>query len=149
MIEKTQKNHLIRYIYLYLVSVISIVILIISLIGLINLGLQEYVFDVKGYEEMPQILPDGKVGYYQCSDDSLFYAYDTKGQRSLKNEYVKADASTLAAKRAECEVAAKKLGEEQHHNNVMLDFITFISMLIVAIPVYSYHWSVIKKESKK
>lgn len=149
MLKKNEKTHWIRYIYLYLVTAISIVILIISVIGLIRLGLQEYVFDLKGWEEMPQVMPDGKIGYYQCSDDNLFYVYDLNGKRVLKSEYKKSDEKELAVERAECEVSAKKLAENQHKNNVGLELISFISMLIVALPVYVYHWSVIKKDSKK
>ncbi len=140
--ENERKIGIIRYIYLYLVTAITIVLIIISTIGFIRIGLEE-VFGVKGWEEMET--PDQ---YYECMDDTLFYTYSNpKGERVAKDPNMTEEE--MEKEREEC----KKEGEEkramQHANNVKRELVMWFSMIIVALPMYVYHWGIIKKEAKK
>lgn len=137
--EQNHKVSIIRYIYLYLVTTISIVLIIIAAVWAINLVLKEYVFQVKDWNEFEE--------YYECSDDTLFYTYDTKGLRVEK-----APALSEAEKKTEKEECIKNTKEKrelQHSNDIKRDMVTWLAMLIVALPLYFYHWGIIKKEARK
>ncbi len=140
--ENERKIGIIRYIYLYLVTAITIVLIIISTIGFIRIGLEELVFDVKGWEE----LEDPKM-YYECNDDTLFYKYDEKGTRVLKTP--KKSEEEMEKEREKCMQETMKKRQMQHTNDVKRNLVTWLSMLIVALPMYVYHWGIIKKEAKK
>lgn len=140
--EKAQKISVIRYIYLYLVTAITIVLIIISAIGLIKIALNEYVFEVKTWEQ----LEDPKL-YYECSEDMLFYSSSPKGERVLKDP-TKTRAE-MDSEKEECLKNAKERREMQHINQVKTDLVWWLSMLIVALPLYLFHWGVIKRDQKK
>lgn len=140
MFEKDKKSSIIRNVYLYLVTAISIVMLIISAVTLINLGMKEYVFDVKGWEELqdPQ---------YQCGDDVLLYTYGKDGTMVAK--YPDMTEEQKAQKKQECISNIEEQGKINHANQIRTDIAWALSMLLVALPLYFYHWGVIKKENKK
>lgn len=140
MFEKNKRFGVIRNIYLYLVTAISIVLLIISAVSLINLALKEYVFDVKGWEELqdPQ---------WQCGDDMLFYTYDANGK--MVDKYADLTEKGKTQKKQECISNMEKQAELNHTNEIKDQLSWAISMFLVALPLYLYHWGVIKKENKK
>lgn len=140
--KNNKKIGIIRYIYLYLVTAITIVLIIISTIGFIRIGLEEWVFDVKGYEQ----LEDPKQ-YWECSDDTLFYSFNAKGEKFLKKQSMTEEE--MEKEREECRKNAMEKREFQHANDVKRNLVTWISMIIVALPLYFYHWGIIKKEGKK
>lgn len=137
--EQTHKVSIIRYIYLYLITAISIVLIIIAAVQAINLVLREYVFQVKDWNAFED--------YYECSDDTLFYTYDTKGTRVKKDLNLSEEATK--AQKDECIIKTKEKRELQHNNDLKREMITWLSMLIVALPLYIYHWGIIKKEARK
>lgn len=140
MFEKNKKFPIIRNIYLYLVTAISIVMLIISAVSLINLGLKEYVFNVKGWDELqdPQ---------WQCGDDVLLYTYGPDGK--MIDKYPNMTEETKTQKKQDCVNNLEKQGKINHANQIKEELSWAISMFLVALPLYLYHWGVIKKENKK
>lgn len=140
MFEKNKRFGVIRNIYLYLVTAISIVMLIISAVSLINLGMKEYVFDVKGWDE----LQDPK---FQCGDDILLYTYGPDGK--MVDKYPNMTEEAKRQKKQECTLNLEKQAKLNHSNQVKSDLAWAISMFLVALPLYLYHWGVIKKENKK
>jgi hypothetical protein len=131
----TKNFSIIRYIYLYLVSAITIVLLLISSIGMINLVLKEYVFDVKGWEEI-------YGEYYECGEDS-----------SLREDYPKTMPEPRVVlseeDKEECIERVKERRSLERKNDVKRDFVNYLAMLIVALPLYIYHWGLINKKTKE
>ncbi|MFH1284145.1 MAG: hypothetical protein ABIH78_00975 [Candidatus Peregrinibacteria bacterium] len=142
--ENIKKIGIVRALYLYIVTAISVVILIVSMIGLINLVLKEYVFDVKGWEELDTMQPEM---YYGCTDDALLYKYDpASGAQILKDPTLTSEQKEIL--KADCLVKATENAEFRHANEVKRELVLWLSMLIVALPIYLYHWGIIKKEAK-
>lgn len=137
--EPAKKVSIIRYIYLYLLTAISIVIIIVAAIGSLNLVLREYVFDVKDWSEFED--------YYECTDDTLFYSYDTKGTKVAKDPTLTTEQ--MKAQKEECNQKTKEKRRLQHINDLKRDLVYYLAMLIVGLPLYIYHWGIIKKEHKK
>lgn len=139
--EKSSKISIIRYIYLYLVTAITIVMIIVSTVGFIRIVLNEYVFDVKGWDEFQS------PKQYECSEDVLFYTYNDKGLKVPKDTEIRTEEMTKA-EIAECVNTTMETRRAQHLNQVKTDVVMWLSMIIVALPLYLYHWGVIKRENK-
>lgn len=136
----TDKIKIIRYIYLYLVTAITIIMIIISTIGFIRLALNEWVFKVKTWEEV-------NAGYNgECG-----YAY----LRDIEKPVVAPAPETTTAttltpeEKAKCIADAEERAKNNHSNDTKRELVEWIAMLVVAFPLYLYHWGIIKKESKK
>ncbi len=129
------KKRIIRFIYLYLVTAITIVLILISTIQLLNLALSEFIFDVKGWDEI-------NVSW-ECEDEQLKYRWE-EGKRIEKFPGISEEE--LENKRQECIEDAEEKAKLSHLNNIKRDLSWTISMLIVALPLYLYHWGIIKKE---
>jgi hypothetical protein len=140
------KTNTIKSVYLYLVSGMAIAVFMIAIIGLCNLALKEYVFDVKSWSEMEQLMPNSKI--WECEDDQLFGTYDYKTGMYSQNDDEYSDEEK-AKMREECEEKALAYRELQGKNDTNRELSIFISMLIGALPIYLFHWRIIRKENKK
>lgn len=122
---------------MYGVAIIAIVVILISTIGLVRLVLNEYVFDVKGWAEMED--------YWECEDGTLFEKWDNEvGDNVQIDPDLTEDQK--AEKKSECIEKTDAKRALQHSNDVKSDFVTWISMLIVALPLFLFHWGLIKKD---
>lgn len=108
----------IRLLYLYLFSFIGLIIAVIGLIQLVDLGMKAYVF--------------------KDADKYETYTYPTKIGPSGKEV-------TLTDKEKE---EQKMMQENETKRQRQRQASTAISMLLVGIPLYKYHWRLIKKEDK-
>lgn len=134
-----KKFIILRHIYLYFVAAVTIIMMISSIIGLLRIVLNEYVFHVKTYEQLEK-----PANFGECSDDQLFYVYDQKGVKLLKDSsYTK---ETMKKIKDECIATGIANRQEQHDNNLKQDIVFWLSMLVVAFPFYYLHWRIIKRE---
>ncbi len=111
--------HNIKKLYLYAVSLISLVILVIASVILINLGLKTLVFTKA----------DRAYDYYSepCNSYSEF-------------DRVDADCSDEAKARRAQEQNERRNAQKQS------EAATALAMILVAAPVFYYHWRLAKKE---
>jgi hypothetical protein len=117
----------IKKVYLYLVSLISLVILVIGGIMLINLGLKTWVFpkadDAYYYAptvncSAPPIAANGNASNYSQPAE----CNDPNTEKQMQEELVRRTAQKQAT-------AAQA-----------------IAMILVATPVFYYHWKLARKE---
>ncbi|MFA6534084.1 MAG: hypothetical protein WCT37_02820 [Patescibacteria group bacterium] len=137
-----EKNHLIRTIYLYLFSLVGLVLLVIGGVGLVNLGLKTYIFTAAYSDQyygrtvpMPAVTEKAvldsqtsgkKVEVTAAEQQQLEYwlvDYKNWQETDSKVDYAKAQRQRDAA--------------------------NDIAMIIIGLPLYLIHWSIIKKETKK
>lgn len=109
----------IKKVYLYLVSLISLVMVIFAATMLINMGLKSWVF--KAADNYP-VYP---VTCLQSPDSSAGTKTQACPDRQQQDEYQKA--------------ANKSTKERQAAQS--------IALLIVALPVFIYHWKLARKEA--
>lgn len=107
----------IKKVYLYLVSLISLVILVIAGIMLINIGIKTWVFP---------------------KADELTY------QNVYCPQEVKNPDGTVVAQSPECSDPnyAKNMSNAQKQS----DAAQAMSMILIATPVFLYHWRLARKE---
>lgn len=144
-VEKPKSRGIIRYVYLYLITAITIVMIIISTVGFLNLLLKEYILDVKDYIQIG--------GPYECMDTQLFpTATDVNGKTVPVVATPAAPALTAAEKQAkkdECIKNSEKQMALNHVNDIKRSIAEYLAMILVAFPLYLYHWGIIKKENSK
>lgn len=122
------KTHWIRNVYLYLVCAITLFMIAFAAVDLVNLALRTWVFtkaDQMNYS-YPVKTPDG-----YCS-------FDKDGKRICPS----------TEEQQKIDEREKKQNEENRLSQRQSDLVRNISMLIVAIPLFTYHWLVIRRDKK-
>ncbi len=109
-------NISIRKIYLYLFALIGLVISTIGAVQLVNLGLKTFVF----------------------SQADTYYNYPAA------KPVVAPDSTTTFQEPSQAEL--DKFNAQQRASQRQRDAANALAMLIVGVPLYAYHWKVIKKE---
>ncbi|MBI4975409.1 hypothetical protein HZC20_01910 [Candidatus Peregrinibacteria bacterium] len=149
--DKIKKMGVLRAIYLYVVTSISIILVTVSTIGLLNIVISEYILKVKDWEQVNMVS--------QCDNDmpgaKMMKDASMMNSSVMKEEFAsppEAEGSQLkignppSAGALQCEKKAAERAELTHVNNLKRDLANWLSMLIIALPLYFYHWGVIKKE---
>jgi|SRR3989344_83524 len=117
------KYLLIRKIYLYLFSLIGLVLITIGAVRLVGLGLKAYIFtkadNIYSY-------PGPKVAPVETGAETRKDVYSQPSQAEL-DEYQKNQTSSQRQREA-----AESL-----------------AMIIIGLPLYLYHWNVIKKDKEE
>jgi hypothetical protein len=112
---------LIRKIYLYLFSLIGLVLVVTGCVQLVNLGLKAYLFTAADqYINYPAPAPASPVG---TNAPTTVPAQPTDAQmQAYQNEQTTSQRQSTAA--------------------------DALAMIIVGIPLYLYHWRVIRKDKE-
>lgn len=124
--EPLRKTAIIKTIYFYLVSLIALLMVVFSTADLINLGLKIWVF------------PKTSQNYYGMPCASQIYIPPEKGL---------AQATTSADYTKQCEVDRKNQEEMAVVQN-QRDAVRDISMIVVGIPLFLYHWITLRKDKE-
>lgn len=103
--------------YLYLVSVISLIIAVVGAIILINMALKTWVF---------------------TKADQNYYSYPCPASVAPDGKAVSCDPAALEQQ--------KKADEENRAAQKQRDAAQALAMLIVATPVWYFHWRLARKE---
>lgn len=114
--------------YLYIVSLISLVILVVAAIMLINMALKTWVF--------PK------------ADQTYYYAPKLVCSELPAN----VDPATLSSRDPNCddpdyEAKAEAREKESRSAQRQRDAAQAVAMIIVAAPVFYYHWKLARKEA--
>lgn len=114
------KNFNLRLLYLYLFSFVGLVIAVVGLIRLIDLGMKVYIFQGADQFAYYNARPFKEPGFPDISAEE---------QQKLEQE-------------------DKKRQEEENKRNRQREFSSAVSMILVGIPLYLYHWKTIQRENK-
>jgi hypothetical protein len=122
----SDKPALIKTIYFYLVALIGLLMVVFSSADLVNIGLRTWVFPKADLNQYPQ--PSCAVMMVKTPD-----AAETDAQ--------------YQARLADCE-RTQISDEEARTIQKQKDAVRDISLIAVGIPLFLYHWVVIRKEPK-
>lgn len=136
-----EKHSLIRTIYLYLFALLGLVLLVIGGVGFVNMGLRAFVFtkadqEQRLYNKQPpsSALPIEKLQSLNQQGDIKLSESEKQAldqwltdYKNWQQDYSKLDPVT-----------------SQRHR----DASTNLAMILIGLPIYLYHWGVIKKESR-
>ncbi len=119
------RGFIIRNIYLYVVAAIALFMIAFSVSDLVNIALKTWVFTKAD-----------QINYYAPKSIDGYCSYD-------KNNVKICPSPEDQAKQ---EAQDKKMQEDQRISQKQQDLVRNISLLIVAIPLFSYHWRLIRKD---
>lgn len=114
------KNFSLRLLYLYLFSFVGLIIAVIGVIRLIDLGMKVYIFNGADQYAYYDTRPVKEPGVAQVSDDVQKQIDEENRQRQ----------------------------QEDNKRNRQREFSGAVSMIVVGVPLYLYHWRTIQKENK-
>jgi len=137
----------IRTVYLYLFSLVGLFILIFGFIGLIKLGLTTWVFpeaENYSYDVRPIMLPGEKLN---DESDLVTGLENCKETCDLGPEGEEALSEWLIDYREWKEASDNPKDELKHRRQRQAS--DNFAMIIVGLPLYLFHWTTIKKDTKK
>lgn len=117
------KHPLIRKIYLYIFTLVGLALITIGCVRLVGLGLKTYIF----------------------TKADIYIEYPIA--RPIKIAPVEGDKTEELQQPTKEEV--EEYQNKQQTANRQRDAAESLAMLIVGLPLYFYHWSVIKKDKKE
>ena len=140
------KHSLVRTIYLYLFALVGLTLLVIAGVSFINMGLRAYVF-TKADEML-------RIEYKQPP----FGPIAVEKAEQLQNNFASGEKVELTkneAQQIEQWLADYKNWKEQREGidpvvvNRQSDAAINLAMIIIGLPLYLFHWRIIRRETKK
>lgn len=122
-----ETKNIIRNVYLYLVSAVTLFMLMFAFVSLVNLGLRTWIF------------PKADENLYYAKPVSEYCVPDKDGKQLCPS----------AEERAKLEAQDKERQAEEQTRQRQRELVQNFSMIIVAGPLFVYHWLVIKKDRKE
>jgi len=141
-----EKHSLVRTIYLYLFAILGLVLLTIGSVRFLNMGFKTFIFTKADQEmrlnyKMPTSVPcylDPKYNNLEQTDIAEVDLKLTKDQtQDLK--MLLANAKAYDAERAKVDPV-----EANNQRDAAMN----LSLILIGLPLYLYHWLVIKRETK-
>lgn len=130
---------ILRTIYLYFFSALGLVLIIIGGVRFIDMGLKTFVFtkadqELKYYYSLPPVpVAVEKLSTLSEQDNSL-----TDQEKQVLKEFL----AEYEKMRSQRETIDPLVARRQRDASINL------SLIIVGLPLYLYHWRIIKKENK-
>ena len=141
------KNPIIRTIYLYLFSLVGLALLAIGVYRFVDLGLKTWIF-TKADQDVAYISRPISLGY-----DPEFAS-----MQSIKNCEEKCELNEVQIAAIDGWLVDYKEWQENEKEPEKIDYTaqrrqrtasSSLALLIVGLPLYLYHWTLIKKDVKK
>jgi hypothetical protein len=125
MIAQKSKNPktILKMIYLYILSFVGIIITVVATIGLLNLVLRQYVFQVE------------MTNYY----------YPAEICRTPKTP---TDTTPTKEEITQCEKDQEIQNNEMALNDTKRELANEIAGILIGLPLWLYHWGIIRKEKE-
>lgn len=115
------RGQIIKNIYLYLVSFVALMMIIFSAADLVNILLRTYVF---------------------TKADQNYYNYPTPACPALAPGNTTSTKENSGCINQEEQLQADKNNRDAQRQR---DLVRDISLIVVAVPVFAYHWKIIRK----
>ena len=131
--------------YLYLVSIISLIVFIIGSVTIVNLLIREYIFDVHGSwyedpaEECEYILTGGGMDFERRTRAPVPEAVST----DILEDMTKEEREATYEK---CVKDSEAKLDSRNQYNFADDMSRGIAMILISIPIFLWHWRIIKKD---
>lgn len=141
-----EKNSLIRTIYLYLFAIVGLTLLIIAGVRFINMGLKAFIF-TKADEQMRIEYKQSSYAPVPVEKLNQIQTDAAAGKQvTLSEDQVQQIDQWLADYKNNSEARAKIdpiSTQRQQEASISL------AMIIIGLPLYLYHWGIIRRETKK
>jgi hypothetical protein len=140
-----KKQSLVRTIYLYIFTLLGLILLIIGGVNFLNMGLKAFIFTQA--EEEQRILYKQIPTLFSASEiDNLEKEIDEENQVCLSEEQ-KSDIENWLVDYNNWKETSLKIDPvvTRRHRDASLN----LSLILIGLPLYLYHWKTIKREIKE
>lgn len=144
--EKQTHYPLIRTIYLYLFTLVGLTLLVIGSVRFLNMGLRAFIFTQAEEEERTMFRqpPLPTIGLEKITETNADQSLKLKEKISLSSEEKEALQNWLINYNDWQERYARlDPVRARRHREASLN----LAMILIGLPLYLYHWSIIKKET--
>jgi hypothetical protein len=129
----TDKAKMIRTIYLYLASLISLIFVATGTGTLLNTGLKYYFF------------PEAeKKSYYECDQQPPIAPAISK-ESATEDQKAQINAMLKDYENWKENQSGEKCIKPARQNKI----VDALTMIMIALPIFGYHWSIIRKEKEE
>ena len=132
------KHSLIRTIYLYLFALLGLVLLTIGSVRFVDMGLKTFVFtkadDQQRYYEEPMLAPYSFQRVEKLSQDE-----ELTDQEKEQIKVWIADYNEAKEKKENIDPVVARRHKDASFN---------LAMILIGLPLYLFHWRIIRKETK-
>lgn len=145
-----KKHPWIRTVYLYLFSLVGLVLMVIGSVWLLNLGLKIVIFTQADRPESIQPAPPyPPYSMYESRPMKALPLMDTS-ESSVKEEKLSVEEKEAVAR---WKIDYKQWETSQSKINYLRsrrerDAASALAFILVGLPLYFYHWTMIKREKK-
>ena len=146
-----KKHPWIRTVYLYLFSLVGLTLMIIGLVWLLNLGLKIFIFtEADKPESMQPMPPYPPYGAYESRPVKVPLISEGS-QSSVKEEKLSVEEKDAIVR---WKVDYEQWQASQSKINYLRsrrerDAADALAFILVGLPLYLYHWTMIKREKKQ
>jgi len=146
-IYSMEKHSLVRTIYLYLFAMVGLVLLIIACVSFLNMALKTFIF-TKADEQM-------RIEYKQPSFGPIAVEKVERISQEAQGKQVQVTLAEGEVQQIDQWLADYKNYQE---GRAKIDPVTTerqqqasinLAMIIIGLPLYLYHWGIIKRETRK
>ena len=137
VVQKGKSMKVIRHVYLYLVTLIGLITFVMGAVGLINNGLQRYVFQIDQAGMYAQPMYPGYMD--QCSSpypDSK----DLQGKVMI---------TPTTQQVIDCRKAQDEQNKRSNDANFGRELSISLAQILIGLPIWLFHWGVIQKENRR
>ena len=139
-----EKHPLIRAIYLYLFTIIGLVLLVIGSVRFIDMGLKAFIFTAA--DEAQRI----SQKYYGMTSPMLPIAAEKMQLIEENTKLTDEEIASIKQWAADYKTQQEEMTKIDYvKSERQRDASTNLAMILVGLPLYLYHWSLIKKDAKK
>jgi len=140
MVDKSKALSIVKNIYLYLVALVGIIVLVVATIMLLNVVIKFYILglDTPRYAQAPEaVCEDPYQRTYRAQPKPVVPIADQEAPEELTPEQFE-----------ECVAEETQKQKKEAARDVKEDIAWSISAIIVALPLWLYHWKIIRRENK-
>jgi len=139
-----KKQSLVRTIYLYIFALLGLVLLIIGGVNFVNMGLKAFIFTQA--EEEERILYKQMSAPFSVSRVEEFEKEIDAGEEVTLSETERTDIKNWLADYNDWEESISKIDPitVRRHRDASLN----LSLILIGLPLYLYHWRIIKRETR-
>ena len=140
-----KKHSLVRTIYLYIFALLGLVLLIIGSVNFLNMGLKAFIFTQA--DEESRIISKQMAVPFPISKIENIQQDIKEGKNVCFSENEKADIESWLADYNNWKESMSKIDPitARRHQDASLN----LSMILIGLPLYLYHWRIIKKETEE
>ncbi len=134
-----KKHSLVRTIYLYLFAIIGLVLLTIGSVNFVNMGLKAFIFTKAEEQEKINYERPPEVPYLVGNIEDIKEREEISAEEKVLISQWLEDYKVWQERDQEISYVTTRRHQDASRN---------LALILIGLPLYLYHWGIIKRETK-